>query len=256
MKIKKFSICTDAVFRGKDVLEAVEGVKAAGFDAIEFWRSSNKDLPALKAKADALGVKCVSFSSKNKPSNLTNPGEHNLFIEGLKETINFAKIMGNKCLVATSGDDTGARRDFQHNAIIKVLKTAVPVLVENNMTLLLEPLNNRVDHPGNYLETSEEGFAILDKVCSPNVKLLFDIYHMQISEGDVVRRMVPRVRQIGHIHTAGSTGRNELDLGELDYIKVLNALADAGYDGYVGFEYFPVSDSLAGLKRMYSYLHG
>jgi hydroxypyruvate isomerase len=253
MKVK-YSICLDAVFHGMDLLKAIEGVKAAGYEAFEFWRIYGKDLEAMKAKADAVGAACISFSGKGKPVNLTDPGDHEAWIEALTDSVKASKIMGNKRLVATAGDDTGARRDFQHNAIVEAIKKALPIIVENNITLLLEPLNGRKDHIGTYLESSDEGFAILDKVGSGNVKLLFDIYHQQITEGDIIRRMLPRISQIGHIHTAGSTNRNELDIGELNYPKIIETLIEAGYDGYIGFEYFPVADSLTGLKRMREYL--
>ena len=253
MKVK-YSICIDAVFRGKTSVEAIEGVKEAGYDAYEFWKPGGKDLQAMKAKGDALGVNCISFSGRGRPVNLNDPKEHENWIEVLKESVNAAKIMGNKRLVAPVGEDIGTRRDFQHKAIVKALKMAVPLLTENNITLMVEPLNGRVDHIGHYLQSSDEGFEILDEVGSPNVKLLFDIYHQQITEGDILRRMLPRIKQIGHIHTAGSRGRNELDVGELDYPKIILAVIEAGYDGYIGFEYMPVADSLSGLKRMYDYL--
>jgi hydroxypyruvate isomerase len=250
----KYSICTDAVFRGMDSVEAIEGVKAAGFEYYEFWRYIGKDLQAMKARGDSIGVKCISCSGKAKPANLNDPREHAEWIEILKGSIEAAKVLGNKQLVVVPGNDTGARRDFQHKAIVKALKMAVPVLVESNITLVVEPLNGRVDHAGTYLEYSDEGFEIVEEVGSDNVKLLFDIYHQQITEGDILRRMLPRIKQIGHIHTAGSKGRNELDIGELNYPKIIEAICEAGYDGYIGFEYMPAGDSLTGLKRMFDYL--
>jgi len=253
MKVK-YSICTDAVFRGMDTVEAIEGIKAAGFLYYEFWRYIGKDLQAMKAKGDSLGVSCISCSGKAKPVNLNDPKDHAEWIEVLKGSIGAAKILGNKQLVVVPGNDTGARRDFQYKAVVTALKMAVPVLVENNINLVLEPLNGRVDHAGTFLEYTDEAFAILDEVNSSNIKLLFDIYHQQITEGDVIRRMVSRIKQIGHVHTAGSTGRNELDIGELNYPKVIEAILEAGYDGYIGFEYFPAGDSLSGLKRMYEIL--
>lgn len=253
MKVK-YSVNLDAVFHGTDPVAAIEGVKAAGYDCFEFMRYFGKDLKAMKAKADSLGVSCVSFSGKPKPINLTDPNSHDEWIEVLKGAVDAAKIFGNKKLVVTAGDDTGARRDFQHRAIVAALKKALPIITENNITLVLEPLNGRVNHIGTYLESSDEGFEIIDEVDSANVKLLFDIYHQQITEGDVTRRMLAGLTKIGHIHTAGSAGRNELDVGELNYPKIIENVLAAGYDGYIGFEYNPVADSLSGLKRMREYL--
>ncbi|MCL2833382.1 MAG: sugar phosphate isomerase/epimerase [Treponema sp.] len=249
MKIK-YSVNLDAVFSGVDPVTAIEGVKAAGYDCFEFMRYFGKDLQAMKSKADALGVICVSFSGKPKPINLTDPAAQNDFIEVLKGAVEATKIFGNKRLVVTAGDDTGARRDYQHKALVNALKKAVPIAAENNITLMLEPLNGRVNHIGTYLEYSDEGFEIINEVGSANVRLLYDIYHQQITEGDVLRRILANIKLIGHIHTAGSYGRKELDLGELDYRRIIEKIIEAGYDGYIGFEYWPAADNLTGLKRM------
>ncbi|MCL2318776.1 MAG: TIM barrel protein [Treponema sp.] len=259
----KYSVCIDAVFKGVDSLEALDRVKAAGFEAFEFWNWAGRDLAALRAKADSLGLQCVTFVGKK--ANLTDPKERDAWISGMKEAAGVAKMMGTGCLIATAGEDTGAVRNFQRRSIVNTLKAALPVLTENNITLLLEPLNGRVDHTGTYLESSDEAFAILDEVGSRHVKLLFDIYHQQITEGDIIRRMKSRISDIGHIHSAGSPGRHELDTGELNYRKIFDILDEAGYEGYAGLEYFPqgdlspgdasAGDSLTGLKRMYDYLH-
>ena len=249
----KYSVCIDAVFQGMDSLEALEKVKAAGFEAFEFWMWPGRDLTALKNKADSLGLTCVAFVGK--AAALTDPKECDPWVEGIREAAAAAKQMGVSCLIATTGDDTGAARSFQHRAVVEALKAVVPVLEETKLTLVLEPLNGRVDHVGTYLESSDEGFEILDKVGSENVKLLFDIYHQQITEGDIIRRMKARIKDIGHIHSAGSPGRHELDTGELNYRKIFEVLDEAGYKGHSGIEYFPAADALAGLKRVYDYLH-
>ena len=255
MKKLKYSIVLDATCQGKDPLKAMEEVKEAGFSAFEFWNYADKDLPAMKAKANALGLSCITFGWMKKFVNLTDPKEHETWIEELKESIDAAKIMGNRNLGAPVGNDTGAPRDFQYNSIIKAFKTALPIIMENNITLNIEPLNTRINHAGTYLESSDEAFAILDDIGSDNVKLLFDIYHQQISEGDIINRMLKRIKQIGHIHCAGSDGRHELDKGELNYLYIFKALSEADYDDYIGLEWFPVGDSLSTLKRMYEYLH-
>jgi hydroxypyruvate isomerase len=251
-KKMKYSICIDSVFKGVDSLDALDMVKSSGFAAFEFWRWQERDLAALKKKADSLGLNCVTFVGEK--GNLTDPKERDAWIDGLKEAVKTAKKMGTSRLIATVGEDTGAVRNFQRRSIVNTIKAAVPVLAENNITLLLEPLNGRVDHVGTYLETSAEAFEILDETGSENVKLLFDIYHQQITEGDIIRAMISRVKDIGHIHSAGNPGRHELDIGELNYRNIFTALAEAGYDSYFGLEYFPENDRLAGLKRMRDYL--
>ena len=251
----RYSICLDSCCPKKDYAVALEEVKAAGFEYYEFWGGMNKDLKSIKAKADSLGLKIAHFGSRKTPGTLVNASDHDSFVNDMPEVIEAAKFMGINRMVTTAGNDNGMRRDFQHNNIVTVLKRVMPILEQNNFILDLEPLNGRKNHVGTFLESSDEAFAICDEVGSPNMRLLFDIYHQQITEGDILHRMIPRIKQIGHVHCAGSDNRNELDLGELNHRYIFKALAEAGYDGIVGLEYFPIGDSLTGLKRMYEYLH-
>ena len=242
-----FSICIDSVFQGIDRLKALEQVKATGFHAFEFWDWQEEDIGPLAKMAEALELSCVGFCTTC--FNLTDPGQRETFISGLKESIVQAKKMGASSLITQSGNDTGQTRSFQQQSIIEGLKAAAPLLEGEGITLLVEPLNSRIDHYGIYLESSDEGFEIINHVGSPNVKLLFDIYHQQITEGDIIRRLTSNIKMIGHIHSAGNPGRHELDSGELNFIKVFSALESAGYKGYVGIEYYPADPPIEGLKR-------
>lgn len=114
--------------------------------------------------------------------------------------------------------------------------------------LLVEPLNTRIDHVGYYLDSSEEAFTIIDEVGSAYVKVLFDIYHQQIMEGDIIRRITGNIQKIGHFHVAGSMGRHELNDGELNYDAIFRAIVDKGFNGYIGLEYFPLEKPEKGLK--------
>ena len=243
-----FSVCIDSVFQGMDSVSAMEHVKAAGFGAFEFWMWQNRDIDAMAAKARELGLSCVCLCTRF--FDLANPGNRETFLSGIADSIPVAKKMNAPFLITQSGNDTGAVRPFQHRSVVEGLKSAAPMLEKSGVTLLLEPLNGKINHPGIFLESSDEGFEIIREVSSPNVKLLFDIYHQQITEGDVVRRMTSNIDCIGHIHCAGNPGRHELDSGELDYRRILAALERAGYKGWAGIEYFPLQPALEGLKRL------
>jgi hydroxypyruvate isomerase len=243
-----FSVCIDAVFRGADGPDALEQVKDCGFNGFEFWGWWNRDLDALQKKALALGLNCVAFCQRF--ITLTDPTQRDAYLATLKESIAAAKKMGTRLLISQVGNDTGAVREFQHRSVVAGLRAAAPLLEESGITLLIEPLNGRVNHTGTYLESSDEGFAIIDEVGSSNVKLLFDIYHQQVTEGDVIRRLTANIDRIGHFHCAGNPGRNELDQGELHYPAIFEAIAATGYTGYVGLEYFPLGDAAASLKRL------
>ena len=248
----RFSICIDSVFRGMDSLSALEHVKAAGFNAFEFWTWPERDIDALAKKAAVLGLGCAGFCTKS--FNLTDPGQRAVYLSGLKESIACAKKMGASILITQSGNDTGAERSFQRCSIIDGLKASAPMLEDAGITLLLEPLNGKIDHQGIYLESSGEGFEIIELAGSPNVRLLFDIYHQQITEGDIIRRLTSHIGEIGHIHCAGNPGRHELDSGELDFRQIFKALESAGYRGYTGIEYFPAGNAADGLMRLHEML--
>jgi hydroxypyruvate isomerase len=243
-----FSVCVDSVFTGVEMNSALEQVKACGFGFFEFWGWKNRDLEAIKKRADALGLSCGSICTSSFRRN--DPASREEFLAGLKESIPAARKLGAKFLITQSGEDTGAVRPFQHKSIVAGLKAAAQVLKGTGITLLLEPLNTKVDHKGCYLESSGEGFEIIDETASKSVRLLFDIYHQQISEGDVIRRITDNLDKIGYVHAAGNPGRHELDSGELDYIRIFKAMEAAGYNGNAGLEYFPLGDPAGSLKKL------
>ena len=130
----------------------------------------------------------------------------------------------------------------------------MPILEKYGIMLVIEPLNTLVDHKGYYLVTSDEGFDIIREVDSDNVKLLFDIYHQQVSEGNVISNMVNNLDLIGHLHSAGCPGRHELWQGELNYGQIFEAIDNAGYNGFCALEYKPTLDpidSLTECKKRY-----
>ncbi|GHV45612.1 hydroxypyruvate isomerase [Spirochaetia bacterium] len=244
----KFSVCIDALFKGLDQDAALEKVKAAGFTAYEFWSWWDRDIGDLKKKADALGLSCVTLCTRF--ISLTDPGRRPAYLEGLKESIAAAKKLGSSMLISQVGGDTGAVRAFQHRSVAEGLKAAAPLLEEAGVTLVIEPLNIRVDHGGYFLESSDEGFELVEESGSKNIKLLFDIYHQQITEGDIIRRVTANISRIGHLHAAGCPGRHELFTGELDYRRIFKAIDEAGYSLFTGLEYFPQGDATAGLREL------
>ena len=116
----------------------------------------------------------------------------------------------------------------------------VPLAAEQGVTICVELLNSRIDHAGYQGDHTAFGVAVMQAVGSPNVKLLYDVYHMQIMEGDVIRTLRDNLRWIGHVHTGGVPGRHEInDRQELNYHAIAAALADSGYSGYVAHEFVP-----------------
>jgi hydroxypyruvate isomerase len=243
-----FSVCIDAVFREMDRTAALEKVKEAGYSTFEFWSWWEGDMAALSAKAKALSLDCRGFCTRYFC--LTDPGSRETWLAGLKESIGLAKKFGTRFLISQGGDDTGARRDFQYSSVLDGLRAAADLLQESGVTLLLEPVNNKHNYRKTWLDSSDVGFSLVKDAGSPNIRLLFDIYHQQISEGDVLRRLEANIGLVGHIHCAGNPERHEIYRGELDYAFIFKELARMAYQGSVGLEYFPAEDPVAGLKKI------
>lgn len=242
----KPSVCIDAVFMNRDIEQAIVEVKNAGIPAIEFWTWEDKDLDKLKKAVLETGIEVAAFCTGF--ISLVDASKREEYLESLKRTIDTARELGCKTIISQTGAELQIPRAEQHESLVKGLKACVPYLEENDITLVVEPLNLRVDHAGYYLSSSDEAAEIMKEVGNSHVKMLFDIYHQQITEGDIIRRIREYLPYIGHFHAAGNPGRHELYNSEIDYKKVFSAIAETGYDGYIGMEYFPLDDAEKGLE--------
>jgi hydroxypyruvate isomerase len=242
----KISVCVEAVYNKKDFIASMREVKSLGIDAVEFWSWWDKDIDKINAARKELDLNIAAFCTKMV--SLVDPSQRKTYISGLEETVPVAKKLGCKTIISQVGNELPSlSREAQHKSLVKGLKKCSHFLEAEGLTLVIEPLNIRVDHKGYYLWESDEAADIVSEVGSPNVLMLFDIYHQQIMEGDVIRRSIRHLNAIGHMHAAGNPGRNELDSGELNYMAIFDALQSSGYTGYVGLEYFPVREAKEGL---------
>jgi len=238
----KLSACIEMIFSNvPEFVDRVDRAADCGLPAFEFWGWHNKDLPALRERADRLGLKIAGMCCDSTGA-LVDPNNTAAWIEGAKESIGKAVEFGVPTLIVTTGNELNLPRSVQHEAIVQGLKGVAPEAEAQGITLVLEPLNIRVDHGGYYLFTSDEGFEILDEVGSPRVKLLYDIYHQQITEGHLIPRITASIDKIGHFHCADVPGRFEPGTGEINYVNVFRAIAEADYEGFIGLEFRPTGD--------------
>ena len=245
------SVCIDAVLEGRSLEDAVSIVSQTGFSAFEFWSWWDKDLDELVAERDknelAVAAFCTKFIS------LVDPSQRKDYLKGLTESIAAAETLECTTLISQVGDtESDKSPEEQRQSLIDGLIAAAPLVEAAEITLVIEPRNQKVDHPGYFLVHSEEAFDIVEAVGSPNVKVLFDIYHQQVSEGNLIKNIVDNIDKIGHFHAAGNPGRNELSGGEINYPEVFSAIQSSGYSGYVGLEYWPKRDPAAGLFEVVS----
>jgi hydroxypyruvate isomerase len=247
------SVCIDAVFGGQTPTNALESVSRSGISAFEFWGWWDKDLDAIESARDKFGLRiaacCTRFIS------LVDPQLRADYLRGLSESITIATRLGCPTLISQVGDfRPGVPRAEQHASLFQGLREAAPLLEAAGVTLTIEPLNELIDHPGYYLVRSDEAFQIVREVASPRIKVVYDIYHQQISEGHVIRTITDHIDLIGHFHAAGNPGRHELTRGELHYPSIFRAIRETSYEGYVGLEYWPVDDPVTGLQQVASWL--
>ncbi len=243
------SVCIDAVLADLPIDDALQIVADAGIDAFEFWCWWEKDLAELVAARDKHQLEIAAFCTKF--ISLVDPVKRAEYLTGLKESIAAAKAMDCPTLISQVGDfRPNVPRAEQHASLVDGLKEAAPMLEEAGVTLVFEPLNELVDHAGYYLIRSDEAFEIVDEVDSPRVKVVFDIYHQQISEGHLIHNIKTNIDKIAHFHAAGNPGRHELTVGEIHYPSVFEAIQETDYQEYVGLEYWPVKDPADGLREV------
>ena len=245
------SVCIDAVLEGRSLDDAISLVGQCGFSAFEFWSWWDKDLDELVAQRDKNELEVAACCTK--VISLVDPSLREKYLEGLAESITAAETLECSTVISQVGNFvTGNSREEQRQSLIDGLLAAAPLVEAADISLVIEPLNEKVDYPGYFLVHSQEAFEIVEAVGSPNVKVLFDIYHQQVSEGDLIKNITDNIDKIGHFHAAGNPGRKELSGGEINYPEVFTAIESSGYSGFVGLEYFPKRDPAAGLFEVAS----
>ena len=242
----QLSICTDAVFHDRDFDAALEALAPTPLRTIEFWSHSRRDMARARRAVREEGFSIRCFCTEG--GSLVDPDGHADWLAGLETALALAVVLDTPYLISQTGQDTGAPREAQFMAMQRCLIQALPALERSGVCLLVEPLNLRVDHRGYFLSNSDEAKSLIEAIDSPYVRMLFDIYHQQITEGDVLRRLIPLLPLVGHLHFAGNPGRHEPWLSELDSLAIVAALKAAGYEGALGLEYVPTeADPVPGL---------
>jgi hydroxypyruvate isomerase len=227
--------------------DRIRAAKAAGMDAVEFWHWSNKDLDAVKAALDETGLPLAGILCE-PIARITDPDAHPAFLDGVRASLAAAQRLGAPVMIAQAGDDRhGVPRQAQHAALVKVLREAADVLAGSGVVIALEPLNDRVDHPGYYLTSTVEGLDIVDEVDRPEIRLLYDIYHSAMMGEHIEDVLDGRLDRVVHVHLADTQGRGEPGSGALDWRARLDWLAEHGYSGLVGLEYRPTTGTLESL---------
>jgi hydroxypyruvate isomerase len=186
-----------------------------------------------------------------KKDGINDPKNHALVDGKMREAIKAAASVKAPNVIVLAGDREGISDEQGLEHCAKFLDNIKRFAEDSQVTLCIELLNSKVNHPGYMCDHTAWGVALCKRVNSPRVKLLYDIYHMQIMEGDLIRTIQQNFQYIGHFHTAGNPGRHEFDeTQEIYYPPICKAIADLGYQGILSHEYTPTKDALPTLEKM------
>jgi len=236
-------------FRPMPVGELARYAKRMGYESVELVPAA--EWPMLKG----LGLRCAIGGSHGFGKGFAHVEEHEECLKKLREQLELAAAHDVPSVITFSGFRRGLSTDEGVKNMVAGLKKIVGFAEEKKVTLCLEMLNSRVDvemkgHPDYFCDDMDLTIDIIKQVGSPRLKVLFDIYHVQIMQGDVIERIRRYHEFVGHYHTAGNPGRNEIgDSQEINYPGIMKAIVATKYDGYVGQEFIPTGDPLAGLSE-------
>jgi len=254
MRIKQ-SVCYP-IFKGFNIplADLFKAVREIGYAAVEMW-SREDDFEEVVALAKENGLVVASMAGHaSLADGLNKRSNHDRIEDELKTSIDLAAKHGIPGVICFSGNRQPHMSELEAiEAVADGLRRVAPYAERKGVNVNLELLNSKVDHPGYQCDHTAWGVAVCERVNSPRVKLLYDIYHMQIMEGDLIRTIRENIRWIGHFHTAGNPGRHDMDdTQELNYTGICRAIAATGYDLYVGHEFLPKCDPIEALRRAFA----
>jgi len=249
----RFSANLTMLFNEIDFLGRFERAARAGFKGVEYLFPYEWEKEELAEKLEKHGLEQVLH---NLPAGNWSAGERGIaclpqrvgeFQEGVGLAIEYAKVLKCprlNCLVGITPEGTSAEKVLQ--TLVDNLRFAALALEKEDIRLLIEPLND-IDIPGFYLVHTRDALRLIEEANHPNLWLQYDIYHMQIMEGNLTRTIVDNLAHIAHVQLADNPGRHEPGTGEINYANLLRFIDEAGYDGWVGCEYKPAGVTENGL---------
>jgi len=250
------SACIEWIFKSEhdDVCDRVRAAQKAGLGAVEFHQWRNKPLDDLERVLHETGMHLTSFIVEPRCL-LVDLNAQAATLAAVGESVAVAKRLNVPAVVLASGPILpDVPRSVHHHAMVHNLRAAAPLAADAGVTLILEPLNTRVDHPGLYLDSTAEGLDIIEEVDRPGVKLLYDMYH-STAMGELPEEVLgDRIHLVGHVQVADSPGRREPGSGNIDWPQYMRILKAKGYAGAIGLEYRPTGDSLESIRLTYKSL--
>lgn len=238
------------------VPQQMEMYAASGFSAFEYNGLPNhpiKDIEAFRKKRDELKLSMGVFVVNRggwRPTSIPDRAGHRLFLEDVRKAVEIHKVMENECATVTTGLAIPHLTFAQMTAnCVEAFKRAAEIVEKTKMVLVLEPLNHKVDHAGYFVVYMEHAAEIIGGVNHPQVRILMDMYHQQISEGNIINHLRHYNDFIGYYQTGDVPGRKEPGTGEMNYKNIFKAIHATGFKGIIGGEHGLVDPSPAGYQK-------
>ena len=246
----KLSIMLWTVYRDLPFEQRLEKVAEAGYGAVElvgeFEKWSDDVFRRINAKKKSLGMTFDATAGLRK--GIADPQARDPFLAELNTFVGTAQKLECPAIIVLSGNRVeNLPKQAHHDACVEALKRAADVAAKHNLILLLENIDQE-ENPKYYLTSVGEGFEIVRKVGNPHVKFLYDFYHEQISEGNLIKKLKENIDLVGLVHIADVPGRHQPGTGEINYASIYRVLAELKYSGYAAMEFIPEGDPLAALR--------
>ena len=246
----KLSVMLWTVYRDLPFEQRLEKAAEAGYQAVELvdeyknWSAEDFRRAGLKIRS----LNIVFDTIAQVKSGVADPGAREAFLSDLNTLLPIAEKLECPAIIVLSGNRVeGLSHDAQHQSCVETLKRAVDIAAKRNVSLLLENIDPE-ENPKYYLTSVAEGFEIVREVNHPRVKFLYDFYHEQISEGNLINKLEKNIGEVGLVHIADVPGRHEPGTGEINYPNIFRKLAQLRYDRYAAMEFIPTGDAVASLR--------
>ncbi len=257
-------VCIEMLLTDRPFEERIRTAARLGFRQAEMWlidgsyRGTPEALAATTSEAGmTLTNTVVGTPDGSIGGGLTDPSKRGMWLDRVRLTFDFNRRAGIKASIVCTGNVVdGMTRVQMRASVVEGLARTAELADAAGIDLLLEPLNTTVDHPGYFLTGIDEAAALCREVGSARLKVLYDCYHAQIMEGNLIDRFERNLDVVGHVHLAGVPGRHEPERGEIAYPILLGRFVEAGYRGAFGLEYTPLDPHEESLTRTAAYLAG
>lgn len=238
--------------------DKLETAAKAGLQSVELvgeysaWTDADIDRVKKLARSLRLGMDTISATPnwKRDPISMVDPAQRSNLLQEVEKNLTFARKLEIPMALLMSGDAIeGKSYAEQWASLVEGCKRCGDVAAKAGITLIVEPLNTKVNHKGYFLDSCVAGLKLMKEVDHPNIRLLFDIYHEQVQLGDVIRTIQAAAPYVKVFHIADNPGRNDPGTGEMNYNNIYRAIKKLNYSGYITMEYLPLGDPVASLTK-------